>query len=423
LPVSNPQFHGWRMVGIAFAMQALSAGATFHAFGVFVKPVGTEFGASRLLTVLGPTSVAVVGAVVSPLLGRALDRGAARAIITGGALLLAAGFGALALVPSALAFTLVFATLIGLAAAMCGTLPASQLVTRWFVLQRGRALGIAAIGSSVGGFVLPPLAAWAIATVGWRGAFAWFGAAVALLFAPLAWRFVVDRPERLGQHPDGRVPAEPASVPGPHPAPTGSVDAADWSNARLLRSPTFWFITLSVGLVFGSTGLFVLHFVPFATDQGIAPAHAAWIQSTYAASAIAGKYLFGRIADRIALRSAFVAAVALQTLAWSGLLLEPSVPLLLAIGVSMGLSSGGRLPVWGAMVAAAFGARSFGRAMGLMGPVMLPLAFAGPPLGGWIHDRTGSYDLALQAGLGVLVVAGLLAWGLRLPRPGHPATE
>ena len=54
-------FYGWRMVGVVFAMQALGSGAIMHAFGVFVKPVAEEFGASRMLTVLGPAAAALVG--------------------------------------------------------------------------------------------------------------------------------------------------------------------------------------------------------------------------------------------------------------------------------------------------------------------------------------------------------------------------
>jgi MFS family permease len=128
--------------------------------------------------------------------------------------------------------------------------------------------------------------------------------------------------------------------------------------------------------------------------------------------------LFGRIADAIPLRTAFVGAIALQTLGWGAMLFDPGAGLLTAIAVTMGLSAGGRLPVWSAMLAAVFGVRSFGRAMGLMGPMMLPVAFAGPPLAGYIHDQTGSYQLAFQLGLGLLIAAAAFAFTLRLPKHG-----
>lgn len=406
-------FHGWRMVGVAFAMQAVGTGATLHAFGVFVKPVAEEFEASRLLTVLGPAAAALVGALVSPFLGRWLDRGAARVIIVTGALVMALGFGLLALAPSALLFGVTWATFVGLATVLLGPMTASKLVTSWFTRQRGRALGISTIGSSLGGFAFPPLAAWGIAVAGWRGAFFAFAVGVALVFAPCAWRFVVDRPERIGQHPDGLPVTTQAAIGGES---SESADEREWTNREILRNANFWSITLSVGLVFGATGMIVMHLVPFATDQGISVTRAAWIQSTYAASAAAGKYFFGRIADSIPLRTAFISAIALQTIGWSGLLFDPGAGLLTAIAIALGLSAGGRLPVWSAMLAAVFGVRSFGRAMGLMGPMMLPVAFAGPPLAGYVHDRTGSYELGFQLGVVVLLAAIAAAFTLRLPK-------
>ena len=44
-----------------------------------------------------------------------------------------------------------------------------------------------------------------------------------------------------------------------------------------------------------------------------------------------------------------------------------------------------------------------------MGPMMLPVAFAGPPLATFIQDQTGSNQLAFQIGLALLLAAAALA--------------
>ena len=67
-------FHGWRIVGVSALAQAVSVGSTFYAYGVFVKPLVAEFGASRLAVTLGLTSMMVVQGAIAPFLGRALDR-------------------------------------------------------------------------------------------------------------------------------------------------------------------------------------------------------------------------------------------------------------------------------------------------------------------------------------------------------------
>ncbi|HPG25967.1 MAG TPA: MFS transporter, partial [Myxococcota bacterium] len=84
--------------------------------------------------------------------------------------------------------------------------------------------------------------------------------------------------------------------------------------------------------------------------------------------------------------------------------------------VLLGISSGGMLPVWGALVAAVFGVARFGQVMGLMGPVIGLLVAPGYTVAGAIREATGSYVPVLQVFIAVLVVAlGLVAF-LRVPQ-------
>jgi hypothetical protein len=75
----------------------------------------------------------------------------------------------------------------------------------------------------------------------------------------------------------------------------------------------------------------------------------------------------------------------------------------------LGLAAGGLLPIWGAMVAQGFGSADYGRALGLINPVMMPFTFTGPPAAGWVFDTTGNYDWAFAAFLVALAVAAAVA--------------
>ena len=81
------------------------------------------------------------------------------------------------------------------------------------------------------------------------------------------------------------------------------------------------------------------------------------------------------------------------------------------------------MPLMAAAVGRGFGAISFGRVMGFIGPVTLPFAFLGPPLTGWIRQTTDSYLLAFDVFVGVLVVASLILIGLKLPRTDRPQAD
>ena len=78
---------------------------------------------------------------------------------------------------------------------------------------------------------------------------------------------------------------------------------------------------------------------------------------------------------------------------------------------------GGVVPLQAAMAGRVFGRLSFGEVMGLMRPVQVPLHVAGIPLAAWIHDTTGSFDLAFQIFLGVYALSCLALAALRIPAP------
>jgi MFS family permease len=95
---------------------------------------------------------------------------------------------------------------------------------------------------------------------------------------------------------------------------------------------------------------------------------------------------------------------------------QPTWPLIVLSACLLGLATGGMLPVWGSMMARAFGLLSYGRAMGLMGPLLTLLVMPGYTLIGRLYDANGSYQLAMLVLTGIAVVSALLLLPLRLRR-------
>jgi len=73
------------------------------------------------------------------------------------------------------------------------------------------------------------------------------------------------------------------------------------------------------------------------------------------------------------------------------------------------------IPIWGSVVGAGFGRLAFGRVTGLTIVWMLPIQVVPNPLAGYLFDRLGSYDLAIQMMLGHLATSVLVFLFLRLP--------
>lgn len=373
--------------------QAVSTGLAIYSYGLLVTPIETEFGASRMEMMWGKTGLSLMTILVSPLLGALLDRRSTRALMVLGSLALGSAFALISVSRTVWEFTFAFAVLPGVANALLGALGTSALVTRWFAARRGRALSLAALGSSIGGLVIPYLFQAMIDARGWRSACLWIGIMAIALLVPAIVVLVRNRPADLGLHPDGAATASASAV---HTAPA----SAD----NLLRSGRFWRIAITVGAVFAANAALLVNIVPFAQGRGIASRQAALLVSALAISGIGGKLLFGLIADRINLKVALVAVMALLVppiLVLSG---TSEYQVILICAVVLGLATGGLMPGWTALLARIYGPMHYGRVMGRMLPVMGIMGILIVPLVGFLFDRSGDYVIAFVF-LAALVLA------------------
>ena len=192
---------------------------------------------------------------------------------------------------------------------------------------------------------------------------------------------------------------------------------------ELLRSRNLWAITASLGLAWCSVGVLLAHLIPFAMDLGFSAERAAFLMSAYAGAGIFGRIAFGTLADRFDKRVVVGSAVLLLAAGWLGLLAASSYAWLLTTGLAMGFGVGGLMPLWGALTGACFGGETFGRAMGLMNPLMFPFNLAGAPIAAWLYDRTGDYTTAFTGFLATFVASIAILCLLRVPaiEPGSTA--
>jgi len=400
---SNPTFFGWRMVAVAFFADFIAVGFFFYSYSVFFKSIAAEFGDSRLGVSIGISVTQGVGALLAPFIGRALDRFPLKRIMAAGAVSMGTGFLLLGLVQTPLQFYLVLGVFIGFGAGAMGQLATSKLVSNWFVLKRGTALGIAATGISVSGVLMPATTAWLIGEFGWRNGFVAYGVITLVIVVPLILRLVVSRPEDLGLLPDGA--AEAATLPPPRPA---------LRTAEYIRNSNFWYLLITIGLLFCIQSATLIHMVPQLTDRGIDLISASVIASSTALFGVMGKLIYGALVDRWDVRWALWLAIAFQVAGQLFMLFGNGYSGFL-IGASLfGFGMGGIVPMQGAVVGAAFGRENFGRVLGAMRPPMAIIHLLGVPFAGWVYDSTGSYEPAFLTFLGLYAITTLVVLGIRV---------
>jgi MFS family permease len=380
-------------------------GITGFVFTFWAAEWIKEFGASRTEVNVAFMLFTLAQGAVSPFLGRVLDRHQIRSLIVTGAGLLAGGFLLVSIATAMWQITVIYSSILAVACVLSGPLAAQTLTAKWFRARRGLAIGWGSTGGSIGGVILPALATYLILQLGWRQAHQVLAALAFVIVAPLVWRYVANRPEDLGLEPE----------------PEGRFDlvkpgqAATWTIAQAMRSRNFWIPIAAFLPLMAAMGTVQANLRLYSADSGIDAASTAFMMSVFAGTTIAGKLLFGFLADRVDQRLLYWAATSILALCLLLLIGKAGFALLVLICAMLGIAAGGFLPLLGAIIGARFGAASYGQVLGTMG-FFLTFSAVAPPIGGWIRDSTGSYDGIFQGLLLVLVPAMISMAFLTQPR-------
>ncbi|MBW2267575.1 MAG: MFS transporter [Deltaproteobacteria bacterium] len=391
---------GRRVVAIAMSTQAVAIGTTFGSFSLFVQPLERAFDAARWQVSLGPGLLVVALAIGGMTLGSVMDRGAIRpvmlaaAVCHASALLLASQATSL-LALGAAGFGL------GLTVPPLGPLGGSTLIGRVVVAERGRALGIMNMGAPLGGLAFATLAGFALEAWGWRTTLLLFAGFSAVITIPAAW-WVPRAFEGTG-------------------AADGDEPEADWSMARLARSPAF----LLLGLVFAlGTGLatgWMSQLAPYFSGLGLSLRATALVVAAGGGIAVIGTLSMGSLADRVSPALLLGVVLGAGSLCWIVYASGVSVPVAITTALVFGALTGGLMPLYTQLVAQRFGTTSLGRALGLTNLLMLPVSAISGPLAAAAYDTTGSYRVALLGFVVVyaLAIFSLVASGRRLAPDGR----
>ncbi|MEM8497091.1 MAG: MFS transporter [Pseudomonadota bacterium] len=396
-------FFGWAIVGGTFIAQLFVMGFFTYAVSLLVAPVQAEFNVGLEQVMYSLSAGTFFGLAAMPLGGILVDRYSTRWVMAAGAIMFAAGIYVLSIVTSITQYVVLFGLTMALANALVGSLPSTTTISRWFTTSRGRALGISALGTSVGGMVIPMLMAYGIAQYGWRGALEYLAYAILFIVLPVVVLSIRGTPGEAG-----------LEIEDAHLQTSSNQAIGALTSKNIVGSSAFWLIGVPLSLLFSVYTSILANITPYATALGQSTADAGQLITVVAIGGIVGKIAFGYAADKINLKIGLWLAMCLVAIGFAILSTEPSYAMMVLAASFLGLAAGGQLPVWGAMMARAFGLVSYGRAMGLMSPLISLIIMPGFIVAGKVVDMTGNYVLLLQSFVGVLLLAVVILIPLRL---------
>jgi MFS family permease len=411
-PLHLPVFYGWVIVAVAFVTMGLGVNAR-TAFSLLFPPILAEFGWERGLTAGAFSFGFLVSAVLSPCIGRLMDRRGPRVVIEMGVGCMAAG---LLLAPLGHQPWHLYATLgvlVGGGANCLGYTGHSLFLPNWFVRRRGLAMSVAFSGVGVGAVLVLPWLQAMIGRAGWRTACWALGILVLVLLAPLNL-LLKRRPEDLGLAPDGDSPVHTSAASGP---PTNVVDAAwvavDWTLGRAICTTRFWWIVMGYFCGMFAWYAVQVHQTQYVVELGFSTLHAAWALGWVSLVAIPGQIALGYLSDRIGREWVWTVGClgfVLCYLALLGLRHAPTPTLLVLMVVSQGLLGYGLTSVLGAIPAEIFQGSHYGTIFGTLMLAAIMGGAAGPWVTGALHDATGSYTLAFWIAIGCSALSAGAIW-------------
>jgi MFS family permease len=414
-------FYGWYIVAVGILVNIAGTFAFSSTLSIFLKPITEELGVSRGAFSLIRTFEIGVAAMIVPMLGPWIDRHGGRGVLVLGVLMEGTGLLLSSLVQSFWQFVFVRCSLVIAGEALLGSLVINVTIAQWFVRKRGRAMGIANLGTGIAKLSIPVAAAWLFVLVGWRYTWAIFGVIAPLLVVAPALLFVRRQPEDIGLRPDGDPPNGPStqhgdSIRDPRRPLAKSDDEAVWTRAQALRLPTFWVLVVTFGIAsVGIAGL-NLHLFSYVTDIGFTPIVAASFMSTIAVTQLGSSLLWGMLADKFDIKKVscvqfLIQAVGLITLFTSRQIYFTYIGFFL-YGTGLAGSFVLRELIW----ADFFGRNSLGTVRGLSMLFSHLFAASGAPFFGFLHDRTGSYDLSFLIFSCALFTSAFLVLLAKRPR-------
>ncbi len=370
------------------AIVTLSMGIR-HGFGLWLQPITQAQGWTRETFAFAIAIQNLSWGVFGVFAGMVADRFGAFRVIVAGALLYALGLVGMALSPTGLMFTLTAGVLIG--AAQAGTTYAviyGVIGRNISADKRSWAMGVAAAAGSFGQFLMVPTEGFLISWLGWQNALLVLAVAV-LFIMPLALGL---REVRLA---GGPVAKREQTI--------GQAlrEAFKYPSFQLLMAGYF---------VCGFQVVFIgVHMPSYLKDKGLSPQVASYALALIGLFNVFGTYAAGALGQRIAKKKILSFIYFARSVVITVFLLAPLSPMSVYIFASlMGVLWLSTVPPTNALVAHIFGIQHLSMLGGFIFFSHQVGSFMGVWLGGYLYDRTGSYDIVWYIAIALGLFAGLV---------------
>ena len=395
--MKNKVFFGWYIVVATMATMFVGGSVQGYATGVFLVPMSNEFNWTSTEFIGAITVSYIVTAIMAVFIGSYIDEHGGRKLMFIGTFIMIICLLSLGEIQTLWQWYLIRGIMLSIGVAMATFLVAQATLAKWFIIRRGRAIGISLVGLSTTGILTPLLLTPFVDTFGWRAGWQIMALITALLLFPAATT-MRRQPEDHGMLPDG---AQTNSQNGK----LIHQEEKSITRKEAMRTSTFWIVLIAYALsslTFPAVGA---HTIPFLTDLGFERTRAAAMLSLFAFPGLLTRPIWGIIADKVDIR--FLSFIAFAACPIGILIILIGTPdlnyTLVIIGyLILGISISGVVPLQEIIWPQLFGRKHIGSIRGAVMPFMIILSSTSPLLVSAYYDFIGNYT-------GIWIIFGSLS--------------
>ena len=393
------KYYPWFLVAMLFTIYTASTVST-NSLPIFYPEIRKDFGWTHA-QVSEPASYYFIFIVfVVPFVGFLLARFSPK-------LLMAIGFSIAFLATMAITYVRDFSQyftvffFLSVAISFSGLIPSMVIISNWFEKNRGLAVGLFLLGSSVGGIIFPEFSRYLMKISGNNWRYSLIGVSIlAATLSFLPWFFIKVKPDNVEKNN--------------HNSSENQNDSNKADIVEIAKTPTFWLILFfAAALWFCGFGV-VNHLQLYLTDNGFDFNKAIQIRDLLFLLSIVGKVSFGYLSDRFNKPNLLIfSAICLILGIYLLKMIPESHDYAYIFALVYGFGYSGAFTMIQLTVAANYKGATFSKVLGFVSAFDAIGGFLGVRLLGHYRTADGNYDFGIILLLGMAVAALMMSVGLR----------
>ena len=382
-------------MAVGLICSAAAIGLVQNTFSLFLAPVCEELGFSRSQMSINQTIMGIGMMAVGFLWGPVFTKFKLKPLMCVAAAVTCVCYFMYSLAKSIFVFY-ALSTVISVSTALLAWTPLTAIIGNWFTEKRGLAIGIAFMGSGVGGMLFNATGGILISAVGWRSTFMINTAIMVVTVLPTVLFVLKVRPEDAGLEPYGGYAVSEGKAGEKQGMSLGQ--AYKGSLIYLLSG-----CALLLGFCMNSMNLTT---APNIEALGYSPVFAAGVASAYMAALAVAKIALGAMCDKIGTWKGCAIALAALFVSAVSAALAGFLPFVLLMVITNGLGTAYGSVAYPLMARDIYGEKDQAAIAGVMSSVGSLGGSFGPTICGMVYDATGAYTPSYVAIAAIALAAG-----------------